>query len=115
YIVRQFGQGSTPVESDQIADDLTLPLPLTQRVLRELTDSDILREVQLVDSKLQGFIPARDADQLRISFILEALETRGVNGIPLPDSPEFVALSDALEDLRLSVQHSPGNKLLKEI
>ena len=115
YIVRQFGQGSTPVESDQIADDLGLPLPLTHRVLRELTDSDILREVQLVDSKLQGFIPARDADQLSISFILEALETRGVNGIPMPESPEFVALSDALEDLRLSVQRSPGNKLLKEI
>ncbi len=115
YIVRQFGQGTTPVASHQIADDLGLPLPLTNRVLQELSDSDILREVKLVDSEEQGFMPARDAEHLSISFILEALETRGVNGIPLPESPEFVALSDALEDVRQSVEKSPGNKLLKEI
>ena len=115
YIVRRFSQGTTPVASDQMADDLGLPLPLTNRVLRELTGSDILREVQLVDSDQQGFMPARDAEHLSISFILEALETRGVNGFPLPESPEFVALSDALEDVRASVEKSPGNKLLKEI
>lgn len=115
YIVRRFDRGASPVESGQVADELGLPLPLTNRVLRELTDSDILREVQLVDSERQGFMPARDADHLSISFILEALERRGVNGIPLPESPEFMALSDALEELRSAVQQSPGNKLLKEI
>ncbi len=80
YIVRQFEQGTAPVESERIADDLHLPLPLTNRVLRELTDSDILKEVQLAGDDVVGFMPARDADQLSISFILEALETRGVNG-----------------------------------
>ncbi len=115
YVVRQFGQGTTPVEGEQIADDLRLPLPLTNRVLRELTDSGILADVQIADNDRQGFMPARDADHLSISFILEALETRGVNGIPLPESPEFVALSDALEDLRQTIQRSPANKLLKEI
>ncbi|MDJ0875794.1 MAG: hypothetical protein QNJ02_11035, partial [Desulfobacterales bacterium] len=115
YIVRQFEQGAAPVESERIADDLHLPLPLTNRVLRELTDSDILKEVQLAGDDVMGFMPARDADQLSISSILEALETRGVNGIPLPESPEFVALSEALEDLRLTIQHSPANKRLKDI
>ncbi len=115
YIVRQFEQGTAPVESERIADDLHLPLPLTNRVLRELTDSNILKEVQLAGDDVVGFMPARDADQLSISFILEALETRGVNGIPLPESPEFVALSEALEDLRLTIQHSPANKRLKDI
>ncbi len=115
YIVRLFDKGTTPVESEQIADYLGLPLPLTNRVLGELTDSSILREVQLIDSDIQGFMPARDIDQLSISFILEALEKRGVNGIPLPESPELLALSDALEDLRLAVERSPGNKLLKEV
>ncbi len=115
YIVRQFEKGTAPVESERIADDLHLPLPLTIRVLRELTDSGILKEVQLAGDDVMGFMPARDADQLSISFILEALETRGVNGIPLPESPEFVALSEALENLRLTIQRSPANKRLKDI
>ena len=115
YIVRQFDRGAAPVEGERIADDLELPLPLTYRVLRELAESGILKEVQLADDDRQGFMPARDADHLSISYILEALETRGVNGIPLPESPEFVALSESLDELRATIQQSPANKILKEI
>ncbi len=115
YIVRQFEQGTVPVAGERIADELFLPLPLTNRVLRELTDSGILKEVQLAGDDVMGFMPARDADHLSISFILEALEMRGVNGIPLPESPEFVVLSEALEDLRLTLQRSPANKRLKDL
>lgn len=115
YLVRRLGKGVTPVEVEQIADDLELPLTLTNRVLRELTDSGIIKEVQLVDSNLRGFIPSLDADQLTISYVLEAIERRGVNGIPLPESPEFMALSETLENLRLTIEQSPINKRLKEI
>jgi membrane protein len=115
YLVRRYDEGTTPVEDGQIADDLGLPLTLTNRVLRELAESGVLQEVQLIDCDRQGFMPARDAACLTISYVLEALERRGVNGIPLPESPEFVALSEALDDLRLTIQQSPANKRLKEI
>ncbi|MBL0713974.1 MAG: YihY family inner membrane protein [Desulfosarcina sp.] len=115
FLVRQFGRGVPPVDSDRIADELGLPLPLTHRVLQELTESGILNEVQLADNGTHGFVPARDIDSFTISYILEALETRGVNGIPLPESPELVALSQALESLRLTLQESPANRLLKDI
>jgi membrane protein len=115
YLVRRFGEGAVPVEAGQIADDLGLPLLLTNRVLRELTASDILTEVQRADDDRQGYMPARDVDHFTIGYVLEALERRGVNGIPLPDSPEFTALSAALDDLQGAVQQSPANKLLKEI
>jgi membrane protein len=115
YLVRRFGEGTAPVEVEQITDDLELPLTLTRRVLRELTDSGVLNEVQLVDSDLRGFVPSRDAEQWTISYVLEAIERRGVNGIPLPQSPELKVLSDALDDMRLTIQQSPANKRLKEI
>ena len=113
--MRRFGEGAAPVEVEQIADDLELPLTLTHRVLRELTESGIITEVQPVDSNMQGFMPSRDADQLSVSYVLEALERRGVNGIPLPKSRELMVLSEALEELRLTIQQSPANKRLKEI
>ena len=115
FLVRRFGKGAVPVEAEQIADDLELPLTLTHRVLRELTESGIITEVQPVDSNMQGFMPSRDADQLSVSYVLEALERRGVNGIPLPKSRELMVLSEALEELRLTIQQSPANKRLKEI
>lgn len=104
-----------PVEVEQVADNLELPLTLTNRVLRELSESGVIKEVQLVDCGVQGFMPSRDVDQLTISYVLEALERRGVNGIPLPESQELKVLSTALDDLRLTIQQSPANKLLKEI
>ena len=115
FLVRRFGRGATPVAGEEIADELKLPLPLTHRVLHELTASGILREVQTADNDAQGFMPARDVEHFTISYILEALETRGVNGIPLPESPDFVALSEALDTLRQTIQDSPANKLLKDI
>ncbi len=115
FLVRRFGRGATPVSSEEIADELELPLPLTHRVLDELTASGVLKEVQSTDNYAQGFMPARDVEHFTISYILEALETRGVNGIPLPESPDFKALSEALDTLRQTIQTSPANKLLKDI
>jgi membrane protein len=115
FLVRRFGEGTAPVEAEQIADDLELPLTLTHRVLHELAESGIITEVQPVDSNTRGFMPSLDADQLTIGYVLEALERRGVNDIPLPKSSEMVVLSEALDNLRLTIQQSPANKRLKEI
>ncbi len=115
FLVRRFGRGATPVSSEEIADELELPLPLTHRVLDELTASGVLKEVKSTDNDALGFMPARDVEHFTISYILEALETRGVNGIPLPESSDFMALSEALDTLRQTIQTSPANKLLKDI
>jgi hypothetical protein len=88
---------------------------LTERVLGELVAAGILNEVRLEDGEAPTYVPARDVDQFTLSYVLEALERRGVNALPLPEGPAHQALSEALEQLQTSLRQSPGNRKLKEL
>lgn len=114
-VVHEFVQGAPPLSADRIAAELDRPARLTERVLGELVDSGILNEVQMEGSERPVYVPSRDVDQFTLSFIIEALEARGVNELPLPDDQEPAALMRALAQLRESLRQSPGNRKLKEL
>jgi membrane protein len=114
-VVHKFVAGEKPLTAASIAAELDQPLRLTHRVLGELVESGVLNEVLFEEALTPIYVPARDVDQFTISFILEALETRGVNDLPLLEGEESSALSRALAQLRESLRQSPGNRNLKEL
>jgi membrane protein len=114
-VVHKFMTGQSPLGAATIAAELDQPMRLTQRVLDEMTQSGILNEVHLDDEASAAYVPSRDVEQFTISFILEALEARGVNDIPLPEGSANASLARALEQLRESLRQSPGNRPLKEL
>jgi membrane protein len=114
-VVHKFVAGEKPLTAAAIAAELDQPQRLTHRVLGELVESGVLNEVLLENAVTPTYVPARDVDQFTISFILEALEARGVNDLPLPEGEDASALSRALAQLRESLRQSPGNRNLKEL
>ena len=114
-IVQKFVDGAPPLTAEAIAAGVERPPRLTQRVLGELVEGGVLNEVQMEGEEIPTYVPARDVDQFTLSYILEALETRGVNEIPWPQGQEASALALALSQLRESVRQSPGNRRLKEL
>jgi membrane protein len=114
-VVHKFVAGEKPLTAASIAAALDQPSRLTQRVLGELVESGILNEVLIEKSETPTYVPARDVDQFTLSFIIEALETRGVNDPPLPEGQDASSLALALEQLRESLRQSPGNRNLKEL
>ena len=114
-VVHKFMEGQSPLTAAVIAAELDQPIRLTQRVLGEMTESGILNEVQIDEKVPAAYVPSRDVEQFTISFILEALEARGVNDLPLPEGGANASLAHALEQLRESLRQSPGNRPLKEL
>ncbi len=114
-VVHKFGEGDSPLTAATIAAELEQPTRLTRRVLGELVESGVFNEVRIDKTAAPTYVPARDVDQFTISFILEALEARGVNELPLPEGPQNVRLASALEQLRDALRQSPGNRNLKEL
>jgi membrane protein len=114
-VVRRFVDGESPLTAAAIAAEVSRPPRLTERVLGELVAGGILNEVRLEDGEIPTYVPARDVDQFTISFVLEALEARGVNELPLPEGPAHQALASALAQLRESLRQSPGNLKLKDL
>jgi len=114
-VVQKFVEGAPPLTAEAIAAGVERPPRLTQRVLGELVEGGILNEVQVEGAEVPTYVPARDVDQFTLSYVLEALETRGVNEIPWPQGQETSALAVALGQLRDSLRQSPGNRRLKEL
>ena len=114
-VVQKFGEGASPLSAEAIAAAVSRPLRLTERVLAELVSGGVLNEVRLEDGEASRYVPARDVDQFTLSYVIEALETRGVNELPLPEGQSLGTLSASLEQLRESLRQSPGNRNLKEL
>ena len=114
-VVLKFVEGARPLTAEVIAAGVERPPRLTQRVLGELVEGGVLNEVQVEGEEVPTYVPARDVDQFTLSYVLESLETRGVNEIPWPQGQEASALALAIGQLRESVRQSPGNRRLKEL
>ena len=118
YLVKQFADGDGRASDRRIADDLEIPHKRVQEILERLVEAGILSEVRLNgddNGDESGYQPARDTDLLTVKYILDALDHRGNENIPIPESPELQSLSDTMAAFDEAVQKSDANRLLKRI
>lgn len=102
-------QGETPLTREILVNRYQIPLPLAAFALRELTECGLLMETK------NGYIPARAADQMRLSDVLGVLDAKGSNELPFLDSKMLAPFEKALHQFRKQIEESPENKLLKHV
>ncbi|KPK98827.1 MAG: ribonuclease BN [Omnitrophica WOR_2 bacterium SM23_72] len=114
-LIKNFARGERPLTMSEISHALEIPTRLLRQILYELVESGILSEASTKEYKELGFQPAIDIDLLTIRFVVDALEGRGVDTIPVAQSKELTVLSESLKTFGHTIERSPANKLLKEI
>lgn len=114
-LITNFIQGEPPLTAPQISHQLEIPLRLVNEILVHLEQSNIISLTETRINGERGFQPARDVNALSIQFIVDALELRGSNTLPLARGPEFHALSSAMDTFRSTLEKLPANRLLKDI
>jgi membrane protein len=82
--VSRFQQRNKPITLEWIVHHCRIPASLAAPLLEELIACHIL-----VELKSGALVPARAADQIRISDVLTALETRGASDFPFIRSKEL--------------------------
>ena len=113
--VKRFHLGKKPLTAIELSHNLEIPIRLVNQVIFELTDSGILSEVKSGEAKVITYQPARDIDDLTIQKVLETLDQRGMDTIPVAQTKTLKTLSSYLVQFRDAVAQSPANVLLKEI
>ncbi len=113
--VRAFSKGENPLTASRISNMLEIPIRLVRQILYELVESGIISHTSGDESKEPAYQPALDIHMLSLKYIIEALEQRGTDNIPVVQSRELTALSDALKVFGDTVERSPANRLLKDI
>jgi membrane protein len=114
-LIKNFSNGHAPLTAIQISHTLEIPIRLASQILYELVDSGIASKSKSEENKEFAYQPARTINVLTIKYIINALEQRGVDKIPVTQTRELKTLSETLQAFNDTIEKSPANKLLKDI
>jgi membrane protein len=114
-VAKRFYEHLPPLSAKQIADKLDLPLRLVRNVINEFLETGILVELKgdkLVESTYQ---PGLSESKLTVRTILNMVEEKGLNALPLTDSEELRSVNKLLQQMHGAWDNPDGNKLVKDI
>jgi len=114
-LIKKFENGERPLTDSQISAQLEMPIRLVHNILFDLVESGLVSEIKTQADKEFAYQPARDINNLTIQYVLEALDQKGTDNIPVARTEDYRALSDALKKFSEAMEGSPANKLLKDI
>jgi len=111
----RFEQDIPPITAKELSKRLKLPFGVTSKILEFLVEANVLIEVEWEQDQPNGFLPAHTMDKVRISDILDALDSLKYTPIP---GLERGVLSSYIEDydkLRKQMSDSEANLLVKDL
>ena len=114
-LIKNFHQGKKPLTADQISRELDIPSRLVHDVLYELVEAAVLTETTGENLEIVGYQPARCIEHMTIGFVINQLEHRGIESIPIQGSESLSKLSSALRQIHETIARSPGNVPLKDL
>lgn len=114
-LVKHFSEGGLPYTAAEISHHLDIPIRLARQIIFELTEADLIAEVETHIEKRPGYQPAHDTGQYTIKYVIDAIEQKGTSDIPVVPSESIKTLAAGLREFDRLIEHSPANKLLKDI
>jgi membrane protein len=114
-VVKKFQTGIKPPTAFEIAQALDLPVRLARTVINELVETKLLSEVKTTNDKEIAYQPAISDSLLTIKFIVNRLDEKGVNELPITDEKELAIINRLLKDLDNVMSDEKGNVLVKDI
>ena len=113
--VKRFSQGEPAYSTREVADELEIPIRIVRQVIFELIEIGVLSEIKTEDPKIVSYQPARSIEVLSIKYIIDKLNTQGVDEIPEGNSPIVKEIKHSLEEFKGLIGKSAANKLLKDL
>lgn len=114
-LVRNFAEGRGPLTATEISKRLDIPIRLVHKILYELVACGIVSDTRTEEYEELTYQPARDINTLTIKFVVESLEDRGIDNIPVAQTAGLKVISEILQTFREEIERSRMNRLLKDI
>jgi membrane protein len=88
---------------------------MVRELLRELREAGVVSQVLLEDDRTAAYQPACSLDVITVQYVIDALERKGVDDIPIVKSQDVKKISARLEDFHDLIARSPANRRLLDI
>ena len=113
YLVRNFDRQETPPSAGRISQELGIPKCLADGVITDLVESRLVFQTE--SGAGPGYEPAVDIHILKVQYVIDALECKGINEIPFIEARDYESITNTLELFRDRIEKLPENKLLKDL
>jgi membrane protein len=114
-VVRNFMEGKPALTAAQIAERLDVPIRLARIIISDFTETEILSEVKTGNEKEIAYQPAISEDKLSVKYILDKLDTKGVNKLPIQSTTELENIHNLMNEFDEVLNENKGNVLIKDI
>lgn len=98
-----------------IAKKLDLPVRLARNIIFDFTETGIFNEVKMDEDKEVGYQPGISDSKLTVKYILDKLDEKGVNALPMEDTEELKVVQALMKDMDELLNTSRGNILIKDL
>lgn len=115
YVVKNFQEGKKPYTAMHIAKKLDLPVRLARNIIFDFTETGIFNEVKMDEDKEVGYQPGISDSKLTVKYILDKLDEKGVNALPMEDTEELKVVQALMKDMDELLNTSRGNILIKDL
>ncbi|MFH1355103.1 MAG: YihY/virulence factor BrkB family protein [Candidatus Omnitrophota bacterium] len=114
-LVKKFSNGDGALTANQISHELEIPIRLVRDILYELSESGLISSIQGEKEKAAAYQPAIDINKMKIKYVVDKLELRGSDDIPVTKTPELEKLRESLRVFDQAIEKSSGNLNLKDV
>jgi membrane protein len=114
-LIKNFQEGSKPLTSTILSQDLGIPVRLVRDVLFNLLQAGLVNETVTESPKEKGYQPALDIEKIDVRFVLDKLDAISTDIITINETESWLKLVNIHEELINSMKSSSFNIKLKDI
>ena len=114
-VIKNFVDGKPALTAEELAQKLDLPVRLVRTIIFEFTETGIFSGIKTASEKEFAYQPAMSENKLSVRFVLNKLEKKGVNEIPIQQTHELDSIHKLMDDFDTILEINKGNVLVKDI
>jgi len=111
----RFLKRETPLTSEQISQNLDVPVKIVREILYQLVETKIFIETVTESPKENGYQIAMDPNSLTVELVLSSVEGLGNDNLEVHETSEIRKINDILNSFERVIKNSEANKLVKDI
>jgi membrane protein len=115
FVSKRFHQGEAALDADSISHELEIPARLARELLDELAQAGILLSFRRDGQPSESYQPAESLDRITIKRVLDALDRRGAESVPVLRDATLESLSARLAAFDRLVAESAENVPLRDL
>lgn len=108
-IVKQHVNGATPYTSEELAEELQMPIRLVRLLLGNLVKGNLLVETYTNDPKSRGYVPSVSDESITICKIYDILDHLGVDDVIQPSATPYARICSITDDMDRMIAGSDLN------